>query len=85
MEKGINSSQQTKPKKKLWWFRLDKKEDWRKKWCRHCRCDVRKENLPIKYEVIVRNIKTKKERTIDKVCENCVHNGGYNEIDCGFD
>lgn len=53
------------------------KKDWKEKWCPHCRCQAGKENLPLKYEVIIKDIKTKKEKVIDKVCGNCVDNIGF--------
>ena len=59
--------------------KMANKEDWKKKWCRHCRCCINKENLPIKYEIIARDIKTKKELLLDKVCGNCLDNISYNE------
>ena len=60
-------------------------DSWKKYWCRHCRCTAGKENKPIKYHIIVKNIKTKKTWIKDKVCENCVDNIGYNEPDYNED
>ncbi len=55
------------------------KDNWNEYWCNRCRSIVGKENLPIEFDVIIKNIKTGKIKVIDRVCINCVKNIKYHE------
>jgi hypothetical protein len=47
--------------------------------CPHCRCKAGKDNKPVKYLIIRKDIETKKETIIDEVCDSCEDNVGYHE------